>query len=244
MAKNMLESYAAKDVLESVPPTAPVLKRVNCIYVPATDPYQTIQWFGRYFGLHRKKPVKRDTNGESLMLGNGMELFILRAEQGSRMTFQTDVWAGPGFQMSMLSFEVTDDIVELHRSLREGGAHVEELRDEGGCGMGFWFYDPDGNKFGAWEMQTVVWRHSDEPQASSSDWKERFRFGNCYFTGDADAFLNEVLGDLRGSSRRIRIDHHKALTKSDPDGLRQLVGLLERFNREHPDRSFRIVYGD
>lgn len=241
MVNHVADTFPETADEEIVSPSAPVLKRVNCVYVPASDPYLTIQWFGRFFGMRRQKPVKRDTSGESLELGNGMELYILKAEPGSRMTFQTDVWSGPEFQMSMLSFEV-DDIWSVHRSLREGGARVEELRDSGGCGMGFYFYDPDGNKFCAWELQTLIRRHKDEAHANNPNWKKRFGFDNCYFNGDVDAFLNIASAGSRGSTRRLQIVGHAALRETDPEGLQSLVDALDLFNREHPDRSFRIVY--
>ncbi|MDF2717320.1 MAG: hypothetical protein K0R28_4245, partial [Paenibacillus sp.] len=134
------------------------------------------------------------------------------------------------------------DIVSVHRSLQEGGAKVEDLRDSGGCGMGFYFYDPDGNKFGAWELQTMIRRRIVGIQANSPNWKERFAFDNCYFTGDADAFLHIASAGSHGSTRRLQIIGHAALRETDPEGLQSLVNALEKFNKEHPDRSFRIVY--
>lgn len=218
---------------EITPPSAPVLKSINCIYVPASDPYETIQWFNRHFGLKRtgSKPMKRDTNGESIALGNGTELFVLKAADGSRMTFQTDVWSGPDFQLSMLSFEV-DDIVEVHRSLQDNGAKVEELRDANGCGMAFYFYDPDGNKFCAWELQTMVMRQPDGTT----------RFANCYFRGNMDDFLKEAAAGSRQYSRRVQIVGHRVWQELDPEGLKQLEQALGRFSRQHPERAFRIVY--
>ncbi|GGD79868.1 VOC family protein [Paenibacillus nasutitermitis] len=240
MVNRAIEEFAELTANEVVPPSVPVLKRVNCIYVPASDPYLTIKWFERHFGLRHPKEVKKDTNGESLELGNGMELFILRAEKGSRMTFQTDVWSGPNFQMSMLSFEV-DNIVDLHQKLLESGeVKLEELRDNDGCGIGFYFYDPDGNKFTAWELQTMVWRKAEVPAATRLE--ERFGFVNCYFHGELSGFIARVREGSRDVSRRIQIIGCSELRQSDREGLQQLVETFEKLNREYPDRPLRIVY--
>ncbi|WP_158606753.1 VOC family protein [Paenibacillus ginsengarvi] len=244
MVQQVMGSESKVEVKEEVAvPSAPLLKQVNCIYVPAVDPYATIKWFETNFGLKTSsKPVKRETNGGSIKLANGMELYILRVAEPSRMTFQTDVWSGPGFTMPMISFEV-DDAAELHRSLERKGVHVEELRDNNGCGIGFYFYDPDGNKFCAWEMQTMVWRSKEEePETGSRNWKERFRFANCYFSGDIDDFLKEAAAQSRQSSRRVQVLGRGSMDEEAGSELQLLVQKLEAFAHKYPERSFRIVY--
>lgn len=80
-------------------PTKPILKRVSCIYVPVTDPDKSRRWFETFFGLH---------HGEMpwLTLANDAEVIFVKADKGALMSFQTDEWAGPGFQMRMLAFSV------------------------------------------------------------------------------------------------------------------------------------------
>jgi glyoxylase I family protein len=55
--------------------------------------------------------------------------------------------------MFSLTFEV-ENIVQLHKSLRENGVNVEPLVDHDGCGLQFKFKDPDGNKFNVWQDPT------------------------------------------------------------------------------------------
>jgi hypothetical protein len=121
---------------------------------------------------------------------------FIEEKEGTRMKYKTDAWGGQNFDMNMLSFQV-EDIEQLHSSLKQSGAQVEEIRDNGGCGMEFYFYDPDGNKYCAWEMQTMVTRKQEI--SNTDDIEEKFIFGNCYFEGSLGSFLSEVAVNSRGS---------------------------------------------
>jgi len=55
-----------------------------------------------------------------------------------------------GTVISPFTFE-TEDIVTLHQSLTRSGTEVEPVEDFGGCGLKFWFKDPDGNRFHVWQ---------------------------------------------------------------------------------------------
>lgn len=209
--------------------SAPVLKRVSCIYVPATEPDKTMAWFKQHFGLNH--------NGTPwLTLGNGADIMFVKASKGALMTFRTDAWAGPGFQMNMLSFEV-DDIDRVHRALSEEGVRVEEVRDLEGCGVEFYFYDPDGNKFCVWEMQTVVRRKPEKHE----DWKKHFVFGNCYLEGDVDKFLTVAAEGSLGASRRIKIAEYARLAESGDESLKQLLREFDAFNGQYPASTLRLV---
>jgi predicted enzyme related to lactoylglutathione lyase len=126
-------------------PSRAVLKSVSCLYIPASDPGKLHEWFNRYFGL--------ETNGWT-KLANGLSLIFVKSENGGRMAFEGDWGDNPNFKMHVLAFEV-EDVTELHRSLKEGGVEVEDLRDNGGCGLEFDFYDPEGNRYCAWETADV-----------------------------------------------------------------------------------------
>ncbi|WP_143111607.1 VOC family protein [Paenibacillus sp. BC26] len=52
--------------------------------------------------------------------------------------------------MESICFEV-DRINELYRQMKDSGAKVSELKENGGCGGAFHFFDPDGNKYTAWQ---------------------------------------------------------------------------------------------
>ena len=87
----------------------------------------------------------------------------------------------------------------------------------------------------------VTWREKGM-QADDAAWKERFRFSNCYFQGDIDAFLKTVSDGARGSTRRVQIVDRKAMRQLDPEGWERMMDALERFNAAYPEQSLRIVY--
>jgi len=228
-------NYYNEDIKEKMNMVEALLKRVNCLYLPTADPHNISEWFKRFFGLDRNGWIK---------LGDGLSLIILPTRDEVRTKFTVDEWAGiPNYEMYMLQFEVSNDIIELHRSLKESGAVVEELRDQGGCGMEFGFYDPDGNKFCAYELQTMVWLNVEGPRAEDPNPLKRFGFGNCYFHDlDLDAFLTRVTDDVPGATRRLQIVEPSAIRAKNPDGLKALLEALEQFNEQHPDKAFRIIF--
>lgn len=84
------------------------------------------------------------------MLGNGQWLFLLETKEKKTANFMTDQWEGDQYEMFSLTFEV-ENIVEVHKRLRESGVYVEPISDQGSCGLQFTFKDPDGNKFNVWQ---------------------------------------------------------------------------------------------
>ncbi|MBP1995212.1 VOC family protein [Paenibacillus eucommiae] len=165
---------------------------------------------------------------------------FVKAEKGQLMNFQTDEWgAGPGHQMNMLAFEVID-INEVYHSLKDGGVEVGNLVDNGGCGIGFDFFDPDGNKFVAWELQTIVRRNP--AGANSLSWKERLKVDNCYFDSNVDSFLTMVTSGSLGASRRILIPEYNSLLESEGIYLKELLDALVQFSKQNPEHAFRIFF--
>lgn len=94
------------------------------------------------------KPFER--NDSILIMGSGQWIFFLESKDRPNANFTTDNWEGDDFEMFSLTFE-TDDIVTLHSSLREHGAAVEAITDNGSCGLQFRFKDVDGNRFNVWQ---------------------------------------------------------------------------------------------
>ncbi|MBO9597271.1 MAG: VOC family protein [Cohnella sp.] len=125
----------------------PMLTRVSHNYLPVANVEQASKWYEETFGLTVKP---RSPGGAIVVLGNGQWLFLLETKEKRTANFTTDQWSGDEYEMFSLTFEV-DNIVELHKRLRECGAYVEPLYDEGGCGLQFKFKDPDGNKFNVWQ---------------------------------------------------------------------------------------------
>jgi predicted enzyme related to lactoylglutathione lyase len=123
----------------------PLLKRVHCNYLPVTDLKRASEWYEKNFGLKR---VKQD--GSIMVLADGQWLFLLETKEKRTANFITDKWEGENYEMFSLTFEV-EDIIELHRRLRENGSEVEALIDHGSCGLQFKCKDLDGNKFNIWQ---------------------------------------------------------------------------------------------
>jgi len=74
-----------------------------------------------------------------------------RAITRTTANFATSGWReGGNYEMFSLCFTV-DDARQLHEKLRSEVVEVEDVRDEGGCGLQFIFYDLDGNKFQAFQ---------------------------------------------------------------------------------------------
>lgn len=142
-----------KQALPPKPQTAPtpMLTRVSHNYLPVSDIKKAAAWYEETFGLAVMSSGRAD--GVILVLGNGQWLFLLETKEKRTANFVTDQWEGRDYEMFSLTFEV-DNIVELHKRLRDRGAYVEPLVDQGGCGLQFKFKDPDGNKFNVWQDVT------------------------------------------------------------------------------------------
>lgn len=127
--------------------TKPLLKGVHCNYIPLADTARAREWYMRVLGLRAFKP-----DGGIMIMGSGQWLFLMESKDRPHANFTTDHWEGDNFEMFSLTFE-TEDIITLHESLREHGAHVEPIKDYGGCNLQFRFKDPDGNKFNVWQRE-------------------------------------------------------------------------------------------
>ena len=121
--------------------TRPLLKGIDCIYIPVVDAQKSAEWFEKYMGLNRVSP-----GGDVMLLGNGTWMFLLTCPDG-----QTSHFLGmDGGECHSFTFE-TEDIITLHQSLTSSGTIVEPIEDCGGCGLKFIFKDLDGNRFHIWQ---------------------------------------------------------------------------------------------
>ncbi|GIP37588.1 hypothetical protein J31TS4_08680 [Paenibacillus sp. J31TS4] len=121
------------------------LKRIECVYLPVTNASVTKQFFMKY-GL---VTLTRQGNAS---LASGQCLFFLETKEKQTSNFVTHDWdeTDPEYLMEAICFEVSG-LDELHREMKDGGATVSEIKDNGGCGRTFTFLDPDGNKYAAWQ---------------------------------------------------------------------------------------------
>ncbi|TQR40904.1 VOC family protein [Paenibacillus popilliae] len=126
----------------------PMLKRVSHNYLPVSNVELASKWYKETLGLTVRP--RGSAEGAILVLGNGQWLFLLETKEKKTANFMTDQWEGDQYEMFSLTFEV-ENIVEIHKRLRESGVYVEPISDQGSCGLQFKFKDPDGNKFNVWQ---------------------------------------------------------------------------------------------
>lgn len=116
--------------------TAILLQRLNCYYLPVSDPYKSALWYREHFGLRSAQPAKPGCTGVSLSIGSGMEMYLLKSGGGS---------GGLAKPYELLSFEV-DDLEPLTERLGGRGVSigsVERKSDRLLCRVS----DPDGHLF-------------------------------------------------------------------------------------------------
>ncbi|MBD3922338.1 VOC family protein [Paenibacillus sp. PR3] len=135
-----------KNELESkFPHNQARLKKIECVYIPVTNAAVTKQFFMRH-GLITLSP------GGNVKLASGQGIFFLETKEKQSSNFVTHDWDDNNEEhvMESVCFEV-EQIEELYEQMRAGGAKVSELKDSGDCGKAFHFFDPDGNKYTAWQ---------------------------------------------------------------------------------------------
>jgi predicted enzyme related to lactoylglutathione lyase len=193
-----------------------LLKSVACVYVPCVNAKRAFEWFRDQFQL-------LSSDGPWLTLENVTDLMFIETTDETRMNYKAHWADDPNFKMYVLMFQV-EDIERLYNSLKQSGADVEEIRDNGGCGLELYFCDPEGNRYCAWEMQTVVTRKQEE-----------LVFGNCYFEGSVSEFLSKVSANSRGTSKKVNFLDSNQLREEDSEGLQEVINTLQEFNLKHPE---------
>jgi len=143
----MMEEKKVVELQQDQAQQKPMLKKVLCNYLPVSNLELATKWYEEIFQLTVKK---REPDGAILILGDGQWLFLLQTSENKIANFITQQWDGKDYEMFSLTFEV-ENIVELHKRLREHNVEVEPLVDHDSCGLQFKFKDPDGNKFNVWQ---------------------------------------------------------------------------------------------
>lgn len=121
----------------------PVVKQIECVYIPATNPILSAEWYGDYLGLSLTRPASEDQ--AQLKVGANQHFFLIRTGQPTTLNFNS---AGDP-EMSALTLEV-NDVEALYANMKKDGVKVDPIEDNGGCGISFHAYDPDGNKLHLW----------------------------------------------------------------------------------------------
>jgi RNA polymerase sigma-70 factor (ECF subfamily) len=116
--------------------TAILLQRLNCYYLPVSDPYMSALWYRDHFGLRSARPAEPGCTGVSLSIGSGMEIYLLKSGGGM---------SGLAKPHELLSFEV-DDLELLTERLGSRGVRIETVERKSDrllCRIS----DPDGHHF-------------------------------------------------------------------------------------------------
>jgi len=88
----------------------------------------------------------------NVKLASGQGIFFLETKEKQTLNFTTHDWDeyDSNYEMESICFEV-DEIKNLYAEMKEEEVRMTELKDTGGCGWSFSFYDPDGNKYSVWQ---------------------------------------------------------------------------------------------
>lgn len=142
-----MEQSMASQSQEPKAASQPLVKGVHCNYIPVANAKRAKEWYMRVLGLKQVRP-----DGGIVVMGSGQWLFLIESKDRPNANFTTADWSetDSNFEMFSLTFE-TENIVALHESLRQHGAEVEPITDNGPCGLQFIFKDPDGNRFNVWQ---------------------------------------------------------------------------------------------
>jgi predicted enzyme related to lactoylglutathione lyase len=121
------------------------IKKIECIYIPVTNAAKAKEFF-------MKHKLILLTGKGNVKFANGQGVFFLETRDWKNANFVTHAWDenNENHEMESVCFEVSD-IHGLHGEMKADGARVTEMKDNGVCGWTFHFYDPDGNKYAAWQ---------------------------------------------------------------------------------------------
>ncbi|NIK76489.1 putative enzyme related to lactoylglutathione lyase [Paenibacillus castaneae] len=141
-----MEKMELKNALETkYPHKQALLKRIECVYIPVTNAETAKEFFMKH-GLITLSPKG------NVKLASGQGIYFLETREKQSSNFVTHDWDenNEEHEMEAICFEV-NQINELYRQMKDSGARVSELKDSGSCGGSFYFFDPDGNKYTAWQ---------------------------------------------------------------------------------------------
>jgi predicted enzyme related to lactoylglutathione lyase len=123
--------------------TSTIVKRIECIYLPAKNTEESAKWFTDHLDLKLLRPI--DENQAQLGISPEQALFLIKTmESGNANYMEIN-----GSEQCILTLEV-ENFDELHSKMKQNGAHVTDIEDNGGCGRNFYAYDPTGNKIDLW----------------------------------------------------------------------------------------------
>jgi catechol 2,3-dioxygenase-like lactoylglutathione lyase family enzyme len=122
-----------------------IVNGIQSVYLPVTNPKKSADWYASHLGLRLLRPV--DGNAQQAQLGfpEGQTLFLIQTREKETANFKEI----NGTIQCPITIQVSD-IDQLYKQLRDSGANIDNLEDNGDCGVNFYIYDPDGNKIDIW----------------------------------------------------------------------------------------------
>ncbi|MDW0118284.1 VOC family protein [Sporosarcina thermotolerans] len=119
------------------------VKEINCIYIPTTNTEKTAHWYINNLGLELTAPITE--NQAQLRIPSGTSIFLIKTSRPTTLNYLEI----SGTVQSALTLEVNDFHI-LYLRMKDNGANVSDIEDNGSCGLNFYAYDPDGNKLDIW----------------------------------------------------------------------------------------------
>ncbi|BBH20165.1 hypothetical protein Back11_15100 [Paenibacillus baekrokdamisoli] len=120
-----------------------VVKRIECVYLPATNTEVSAKWYIEHLGLKLLRPV--DENQAQLGITSEQTIFLIKSKELGNLNY-TEIG---GSEQCIITMEV-ENYKELHSKMKQNGAHVTDIVDNDDCGFNFYSYDPAGNKIDLW----------------------------------------------------------------------------------------------
>ena len=119
-------------------------KGIDCVYLPASDPRISAEWYVKYLGLTLKRAI---TNNEQAQLRfkSGSTIFLIQTKDSRNLNYPNI----SGFEQCVMTIEI-ENFDETFETLRLAGQAKDQISDNGSCGKNFYAYDPDGNKIELW----------------------------------------------------------------------------------------------
>jgi catechol-2,3-dioxygenase len=132
-----------RGVVEMSEQMGTVVKRIECVYLPATNMEESAKWYIEHLGLKLLRPVHE--NQAQLGISTEQTIFLIKSKEPGNVNY-IEI---NGSEQCILTMEV-ENFRELHSKMKQNGAYVTDISDNAGCGLNFYAYDPAGNKIDIW----------------------------------------------------------------------------------------------
>lgn len=122
-----------------------LIRRVCCNYIPVTDTKKSAEWYVKHFKFNWNGDAGPESSAMLYMREGAF--FLIPVKNRKTLSFLTKGEDGSDFEMFTINFEVDEEVIDsLYQGLKEDGAVITDLIDEGICGRSFHFRDLDGHK--------------------------------------------------------------------------------------------------